>query len=286
MEAIILELNSDSDWDGVSPFALNRDAAEVINQRYYKFTVSGPHGMLAADFGGLFSPTSVKLVGIAYNFANPTAKARVIASDPTGAFRQEITLKPTVQFVTLFPGDKLSLLTRDTRVQVVLVVNEMTESESLTWGLGHGPFAVPTRFRIIRTTGTAFAPNVVTSWQPNFAFNVGTGLMTVSDDGTGAIPSSSLCLYPRSQGCYVSIRYAGSNADGKMYIVDNPTRKGWIAQTAMVDVKWSTVQYLSADDNLALEATPAAAGQVMVCDIEVAPVEVDSRLRARYAGGG
>ncbi len=285
MEAIILELNSDSDWDGTSPFALNRDAAEVINQRYYKFTVSGPHGMLAADLGGLFSPTSVKLVGIAYNFANPTAKARVIASDPTGAFRQEITLKPTVQFVTLYPGDKLSLLTKDIRVQIVLVVNEMSESDSLTWGLSHGPFIVPTRFRIIRQTGTAFAPNLPTAWQPNFAFNVGTGLMTVADDGTGAIPSSSLCLYPRSQGCYVSLRYAGSNADGKVHVVDNETRKSWIAETALADVKWSKVQYLGADDLLALEATPAAAGQKMVCDIEIAPIEVDSRLRARFAGG-
>lgn len=285
MEAIVLELNSDSDWDGTSPTTLNRDNAEVTNQRYYKFTVTGPHGVLAPDLGGLFSPTSVKLVGIAYNFLNPTAKARVITSDTTGAFRQEVTLRPEVQFVTLFPNDKLAIVTKDSRVQVVLVVNEMNEHESLAWGLKHEPSAIPTRFRIIRGTGTAFAPNLITVWQPAFTFDFGTGLMVVTDNGTGAIPSSSLSLYPRHQGAYVSLRYAGSNADGKVHIVDNATRKSWIAQSTLTDGMWSKVQYISHDDNIALEATPAVAGQIMVCDIEVAPVQVDSRLRARYLGG-
>lgn len=285
MEAMILELNSDSDWDGVSPTTLNRDDAVVTNQRYYKFNVTGPHGVLAPDLGGLFSPTSVKLVGIAYNFWNPTAKARVIGSDATGAFRQEVTLRPEVQFVTLFPGDKLSIVTKDARVQVVLVVNEMNEHESLTWGLNHEPSAIPTRFRIIRQTGTAFAPNLNTVWQPAFTFDSSTGLMVVADDTTGAIPSTSFTLAPRHQGYYVSLRYAGSNADGKVHIVDNSTRKSWIAQTVLTDGMWSKVQYISHDDNVALEATPAVAGQIMVCDIEVAPVEADSRLRARYLGG-
>jgi len=285
MEAMILELNSDSDWDGTSPTTLNRDNAEVTNQRYYKFTVTGPHGVLAPDLGGLFSPTSVKLIGIAYNFWNPTAKARVVTTDTTGAFRQEVTLRPEVQFVTLFPGDKLSIVTKDSRVQVVLFVNELNERESVDWGLKHEPSALPTRFRIIRQTGTAFAPNLVTGWQPAFTFDSSTGLMVVSDDGTGAIPSTSLSLYPRHQGCYVSLRYSGSNADGKVHIVDSATRKSWIAQTALTDGMWSKVQYISHDDNVALEATPAVAGQIMVCDIEVAPVQVDSRLRARYLGG-
>ena len=285
MEAMILELNSDSDWDGTSPTTLNRDNAEVTNQRYYRFTVTGPHGVLAPDLGGLFSPTSVKLIGIAYNFWNPTAKARVIGSDAAGAFRQEVTLRPEVQFVTLFPGDKLSIVTKDARVQVVLVVNEMNEHESLTWGLNHEPSAIPTRFRIIRQTGTAFAPNLPTVWQPDFTFDYSTELMVVADDGTGAIPSTSLSLYPRHKGAYVSLRYAGSNADGKVHIVDNTTRKSWVSDTALADGKWSKVQYISHDDNIALEATPAVAGQIMVCDIEVAPVEVDSRLRARYLGG-
>jgi hypothetical protein len=109
--------------------------------------------------------------------------------------------------------------------------------------------------------------------------------MTAHDNGTGVIPATSLCLYPRWQGCYVSIRYAGSNADGKLHIVDNLTRKSWVAETAMADVKWSKVQFVSHDDGIALEATPAVAGQPMVCDIEVAPVHPGNRLAGATRGG-
>jgi len=284
-ESIILELNTESDWDGVSATTLNRDDAVVTGQRYYKFTVTGPHGILPADLGGLFSATSVKLIGVAHNFRNPGAKARVIASDALNSVRQEVTLRPDVQFITLFPGDRLALLTKDTRVQVVLVVNEMNEAESVRWGLGHEPTATPTRFRIIRQTGVAFAPALGTVWQPVFTYDSANSVMVAVDDGTGAIPSTSLCLGPRHEGYYVSLRYAGSNADGKVHIVDNETRKAWVADTALADVKWSKVQYIANDDNIALEATAAVAGQKVVCDIEVAPVTVDSRLRARYLGG-
>jgi hypothetical protein len=37
----------------------------------------------------------------------PESKARVIASDATGSFRQEITLKPAIQYVMVYPGDRL-----------------------------------------------------------------------------------------------------------------------------------------------------------------------------------
>jgi hypothetical protein len=284
-EAIILELNAETDWDGVSTTALNRDNALVTGQRLYSFNITGPHGVLLADLGGLFSATSVKLIGIAHNFRNPGAKARVIASDGLNSVRQEITIRPDVQFVTLFPGDRLAFLTKNTRVQIVLVVNEMNEAESVRWGLAHQPTTTPIRFRIIRDTGVAFAPALGTGWQPAFTYDEPTGVMVASDDGTGVIPSTSLCLFQRHEGCYVSLRYSGSNADGKVHIVDRETSKSWIAETALPDVRWSKVQYIGHDDGIALEATAAVAGQKMVCDIEVAPVTTDSRLRARYQGG-
>jgi hypothetical protein len=284
-EAIILELNADSDWDGVSTTALNRDDALVTGQRHFRFNITGPHGILPADLGGLFSATSVKLIGIAHNFRNPGAKARVIAPDGINSVRQEITIRPDVQFVTLFPGDRLAVLTKDTRVQIVLVVNEMNEAESVRWGLAHPPTTTPIRFRIIRQTGVAFAPALTSAWQPAFTNDQSIGVMVALDDGTGVIPATSLCLFQRHEGCYVSLRYAGSNADGKVHIVDRETSKSWIAETALPDVRWSKVQYIGHDDGIALEATPAVAGQKMVCDIEVAPVTTDSRLRARYQGG-
>jgi hypothetical protein len=38
----------------------------------------------------------------------------------------------------------------------------------------------PTRFRIIRQTGVAFAPNLGTGWQPNFTYDPDTGIVTVA----------------------------------------------------------------------------------------------------------
>lgn len=285
-ESIILELNVETDWDGATLTTLNRDDAIVTGQRYYKFNIAGPHGVLAADLGGLFSPVSAKLVGIAYSSWNPASLGRVIASDATGSFRQEITLKPAIQHVVMYPGDKLSFLTKDgARGQIVLSVNEMNEQDAVEWGLRHEPYVMPTRFRIIRQTGTAFAPNLTTGWQPSFTYDANTGIMSTVDNSTGVIPATSLCLYPRWQGCYVSIRYAGSSGDGKLHMVDGLTHKSWVADTAMVDVKWSTVQFVSHDDGIALEATAAVAGQPMVCDLEIALVHPGNRLSGRYQGG-
>lgn len=284
-ESIILELNAETDWDGATLTTLRRDDAIVTGQRYYKFNIAGPHGTLAADLGGLFSPVSAKLVGIAYSSWNPESKGRVIASDSNGSFRQEITLKPAIQYVAVYPGDRLSFLTKDGRGQIVLSVNEMNEQDSLEWGARHEPYVMPTRFRIIRPTGVAFAPNLTIEWQPTFDYDASNGILTTSDNNTGVIPATSLCLYPRWQGCYVTVRYAGSNGEGKLHMVDNLTRKPWVAESSMVDVKWSTVQFVSHDDGIALEAAPVGPGQRLVCDLEVALVHPGNRLAGRYQGG-
>ena len=186
----------------------------------------------------------------------------------------------------LYPNDKLAIVTRDGgRGQVVLVVNELNEQEAVTWGAHHEPYVMPTRFRIIRENGAAFAPNLGNVWQPTFTYDPNTGLLTANDNGTGIIPSTSLCLYPRWQGCYVTIRYAGHNNNGKFHLVDNVTRRSWVAESGMTDVKWSKVQFISHDDGIALEATAAVAGQPMVCDFEIALVHPGNRLCARYQGG-
>lgn len=285
-ESITLRLKSAGAFDGVSPITQTRDNATVVTQqRLYEFSLTGPNGLVGADILGLFATASMKLVGIACSTWNMENKARVIAPDPLASFRQEITLKPTIQYVVLYPGDKLALYTEDERIEVTLVINEMNEAEAVQWARGHEPFEMPARFRIVRGTGVAFAPNTATIWQPTFHYDPATGLMVAQEDGTGMIPSSSLCLYPRWQGCYVSIRYAGSNGNGRFHIVDNTTRKSWIAESGMTDVRWSKVQYVSADDGIALEASPAVPGQPMVCDLELACVAPGNRLAGRFQGG-
>ena len=284
-ESITLELNADGAWDGGSLTALNRDNAIITNQRYYKFNIAGPHGILGADLGGLFSPVSMKLVAIAFSSWSPESVARILALDAASSFRQEITLKPVMQFVVMYPGDRLAFLTKEERSQIVLVVNELNEAEAVKWAQGHEPFAMPTRFRIIRRTGVAFAPNPASTWEPNFHYDPSTGLLIAEEDATGMIPASSICLYPRWQGCYMAIRYAGSSGNGRVHIVDNTTRKTWIAESGLTDVKWSRAQFVSHDDGIALEASPAAPGQTMVADIEMALVHPRVRLGDRYAGG-
>lgn len=285
MEAITIRLKSAVALDGVTPINKTREDAVITQQRLYEFSIAGPAGLVGADIFGLFSPVGMKLVGVAASTWNMENKVRVISPDPLSAFRQEITLKPDIQFVAMYPGDKLALYTEDERLEITLVVNDMSEGDAALWGLAHEPYAMPARFRIVRGTGVLFAPNTATIWQPAFHYDPATGLMIAQEDGTGMIPSSSLCLYPRWQGCYVTIRYAGSSGTGRFHIVDNTTRKSWIAESGITDVRWSKVQYIGADDGIALEAAPAVPGQPMVCDIELSRVLPSNRLVGRYERG-
>ena len=282
-ESIILELRSSSDWDGVTATALSRDDATVVGKRYFKFDLSGAHGYLEADLGGLFSPVSAKLVGIAYSSWNPMSRARVIA--PDGAFRQEISLKPDVQYVVMQPHDTLAFFTTGSRKPVYLTVNELNEADAVTWGLQHQPYGMPTRFRIVRQTAVAFAANAGSVWTPSFAYDDGNGLLIATDDGTGMIPASQLCHYPSFQDCYVTVRFAGATNNSKVHLVDGLTRRTQLIESSLDDVTWSKVFSISHDDGIALEATAAGGVTTMVCDIRATPVAPGDQLRGRYERG-
>ncbi|MEZ4448170.1 MAG: hypothetical protein R3B09_01740 [Nannocystaceae bacterium] len=279
-ESTSIIIKAEAPWDGSTEAALNRNNAEQTpGGRIWTFALAGPVGVINPDFGGLFSPSTPKMVGVALEDWSPENKARVGVGP---FFRQEFTLKPTVQYVLLQPGDKLSIRTVTPRATVMLLVNELNEGETVLWGGAHEPFEMPSRMRIVRQTGVAFAPSPTNTWQPTFTYDPTTNLLIATDDGTGALPAQDLCLYPRFQGCYISVRYAGSAGDGKLHIVDGMTRKTWIAQTAIDDVRWSQVQYVSHDDSIALEASPAVVGELMVADIEISRVFPGNRLAARY----
>ena len=222
-EATTVRLRAEGPWDGTSQTSLNRDAAtQVPGGRIWDFNITGPHGVVDADFGGLFSASSVKLIGMAYDQWNPENKGRV---GPGPNFRQECTLKPTIQYIVAYPGDKLGFRTVEPRGEITLVINELNEAEMIEWAALHEPFEMPTRLRIIRQTGAPFVANPTNTWQPTFTYDPSTNLLVTTDDSTGAIPAQSLCLYPRFQGCYVSIRYAGSSGNGRLHTVDAMTRK-------------------------------------------------------------
>ena len=282
-EAIILELNADTDWDGESITALRRDDAVVTGQRYYQFNISGDHGIVGADLGGLFSPVSAKLIGIASSSWSPQSKARVLTAN--GKVRQEVTLKPAVQYVMLYPNDRIAFLTEKAPGPIYLSTNEMSEADAIAWGLRHEPFAMPNRLRIVRKTAAPFVLNTVALWQPSFAYNESSGVLSADDDGNGMLPSGSLCLYPRFQSCYVSVRFAGAGEQSRVHLVENITRRTHVIEPALADVKWSKVFRIGHDDGIALEATAAAGVTTLVCDIEVSLVHPGDELRGRFERG-
>jgi hypothetical protein len=282
-EPIVIELNKDTDFDGVSPITLTRDDFAVTGQRYYKANVHGPAGLIACDLFGLFQGSSPKLVGLASSSFNPQSVARVISSDATGTMREEIDLTPYVQHVLVFPGDKLAIRTTDGgRVQVILVVNELNEGENVQYALGHETHAQRRRFRILRETGLPFVP-AGPDWRPTFAFDPISCLLISTDNGNGPIPTADLSLYPRHQGVFLAIRYSGNGAiPGKLHLVDGPTRQLRAVQSNLTTVRWSRVQFVSHDDLFALEATPNVPGTKLAVDIEIVRVQPGDRLRGRY----
>ena len=282
-EPILIELNKDTDFDGVSPIALTRDDFTVSGQRYYKASVSGPGGLVASDLFGLFQGACPKLVGLASSSFNPQSVARVISSDATGTMREEIDLTPYVQHVLVFPGDKLAIRTMDGgRVQVILVVNELNEGENIQYALGHETHAQWRRFRIVRETGVPFVPTGA-DWRPTFVFDPISNILMSNDNGVGPIPASDLSLYPRHQGVFIAVRYGGNGAvAGKLHLVDGATRQARAVQTNLTAVLWSKVQFVSHDDLIAFEAAPDVVGAKLAVDIEVVRVQPGDRLRGRY----
>ncbi|MBK7829614.1 hypothetical protein [Nannocystis sp.] len=108
-----------------------------------------------------------------------------------------------------------------------------------------------------------FVPNLnAAPWQPNFVFSPLSGLLTTNENNTGPIPTSELSLYPRHQGVYLTLRYAGNGTSpGKLHLVDAETRQARVVQANLTTVRWSRVQFVSHDDMIALEASPSIQGR-------------------------
>lgn len=283
-EPILLKLTAPGNFDGVTTITRTRGDFTVQGQRLYTSTSPVTGGIVPADIFGFFAPEAPKLVGVATSSFNPLGMARVLASD--NSIREEINLTPRVQYVLLHAGDRLAVLTKESPTRgadLTLVVNELSEANHMQWALHHPAESVHTRFRIIRTGGN-FVPNPPGgSWIPAWEWDAASNILVVTDNTNNApIPISALSPFPRNLGSLVSIRYAGSNNDGRFILVENSTRRTWEAQATMADVRWSRVQYAAHDDLISLSATLGAGGGPLVCDIEVVRVEPGDRLRGRF----
>lgn len=289
MEPYLIRITKASDFDGTTPITLTRSDLTVTGQRVYTAAVSGPAGVINADILGLFAPESAKLVGVSFSSFNPLSVVRVI--DALGRVREEVNLTGEVQYVIMYSGDRLAVLTKEGNpggqmraVELTLVVNELHERDHMQWALAHPPQPIHTRFRIIRTQGNFAGQFALPLWIPMFTWSETSGFLEVVDNASnGPIPISSLSPFLRQYGSLVSIRYANSQSDGKLILVHGHNKAIWEAQATLTDMRWSSVQYAAHDDLVLLTASANVGVGTLICDIEVVRVEPGDRLRGRFA---
>jgi len=286
-----ITLSKEGDFDGTTPMEFDRSSFAVQDQKIYSRSIEGPAGLIGADFFGLLSPASAKIVGISGSTWNPTSVAKVLTA--TGAperSRQQIQLTPEMTHVILFPGDELSIVTNgEGRPVIHIVINDLSESEHISMALHRdlGPHA--SRFRLIKDDNTGFSPGINGSdFVPPFVWIPGSNIMEAKIQTSGRIPVSAFCTYPDHQGCFLSVRVAGGNNPGssEIYVIE-PQRNGAAAfQSGLPDMQWSKVVYLSHDDKIGFATQlPGGGTPEVVIDIEVVRVEPGDRLRGRYDRG-
>lgn len=274
-----IQINLTSIFDGTTDFTLTREDLSVSERRVYTGASPAPGGVIGANFFGLFAASAPKLVGVSFGSDNPLNLIQVRTA--TGGVREQYTLRQQVQYVLMNPEDKLAIVAPNERGPLSLVVNELGEGDHVRWAVANPPVQEHVRMRIIRN-GNFVGDPMAAPWLPTFSWDSSRGLLSVTDNvNNGPIPLASI-LYPRKYGALITMRYAGSQNNGELRIVENTTKKTWTAQTAMADVRWSWVQYIAHDDMITLHATNMAGGP-LVADIEVLRVEPGDRLRQRFA---
>jgi hypothetical protein len=285
-EPITFRLHKEGDFDGVTLMQLTRGDFTTQGGRLYAKNLTGPAGQINADFFGVFSDLTPKLVGIASSSWNPQSVARVISKDDPDVFREEVDLTPRMVHIAMYPGDRLAIHTQDgTRISIQLVVTELAESEHVELALRTPPEAQWRRFRLIRSGAGGFSHTpLANTYSPPFAWDPLLNMLVSATVGDGPIPARELCMYPKFQGCYFSVRYSGIAAPASLYVVDGHLREPIALQTDLDNGRWSKVQFLSHDDLVGL-SSPAPGGGTVVCDLELVRVQPGDRLRGRYEQG-
>lgn len=280
-EPRIIEINKTGNFDGSTSITLTRDQFVERGQRYYTTDLAGAAGVVEADIFGLFTAHSLKLVGVSGVSHNPQSTVKVVTPYGSGRIRQQVQLGPTIKYVVMFPTDRLVITTQEitTTVQLVLVVNEMTEADHVRFA-NRAPNGATRpndrkRYQLQRTTGTAFVSSG-TSWSPTFVFNTTTQKMVSTDNGTGSIPAVDLSRRGPEESIYVRVRFAGTSDSttslGSVDLVDGQTGRTRSWDTGLVPMQWSRSMVLGADDRLGLTAEAAVAGELITADIDVVHV--------------
>lgn len=282
-EPLMFRLIKEGDFDGLTLINKQRQDFIATAGRVFSIELSGAAGQISGDFFGFFTDNTPKSVAISGMTWNPQSIVRVITKDDPDLFREEIDLTPQMAHVVMFPGDRLGIVTKEGRTCVQIMVSDLSESEHVAMALRSGPSVFSRRFRLVRSDGQGFNHlPLAQTFQPVFAWNSTQNMLVATTVENGVIPAHELRLYPRFQGCYVSVRYSGIGAgDGALYIVDGYQREAWEAQANIKNCEWSKPQFVSHDDHIGL-FSPAPAGGTVVCDLELVRVEPGDRLRGRF----
>jgi hypothetical protein len=90
-------------------------------------------------------------------------------------------------------------------------------------------------------------------------------------------------MYPTFQGCYVSVRYAGINADAQLHIVDGVTYATAPPYRPTSSPCAGRRCFSSATTTSSACGPPRPSADAVVCDIELVRVQPGDRLSGRYA---
>jgi len=285
-EPIAFRIDNAVDWDGVTPVELKREDFRVFDQRYYIGALEAPAGTFTADFFGVFSALTPKLVGVASSSSNPLSVLRVISGDGPDVFREEVELSPRMVHVQVFAGDRLAIVTHEAgSTSLEFVVTELSDRDHVQLANTAAKSAGGRRVRIIRTGGTGFN-HVPTSetWQPALSWDASRGVLIGYEVVNGVIPARDLCMSPGAEGCFVSVRYSGIGGAGRLFVVDGHLREPTEVQDGLKSGEWSKVVFVGRDEFVGL-SSPGPVDDVVVCDLEVIRVAPGERLRQRYARG-
>jgi len=288
-EPIAFRIDNTVDWDGVTPVGLQRGDFKVFDQRYYVGSLEAPAGTLTADFFGVFSALTPKLVGVASSSSNPLSVLRVLSADDPDVFRQEVELSPRMVHVPVFAGDRIAIVTHESGSNSLeFVVTELSDRDHVQLASMASDEVGGRRVRIIRTGGSGFTHEPTTeTWQPALSWDASRGVLLGYEVVNGVIPARDLCMSPRAEGCLLSVRYSGiGDGVGRLFVVDGHLREATEVQDGLKSGEWSKVAFVGRDDFIGLSSPgPVGDGDAVVCDLELVRVAPGERLSERYVRG-
>lgn len=284
LEPYTIILESSDAFDGSTPIAGSRDVDfEQDGRTYRRVNLSGPQGIVPADFWGLFTAQSPKLVSISGGDLNPLTTVWPVSENQT--VREVVDLRPGHQTILLHPNDRLAIRTTETTRphRVELVINDVGEADHVAWARRYGVEERSMRFRITRTDGLGFtktpAAAPIVNDPADWTWNEGKRINAADTSIQGPVLVSAFSrngmAMPggRLEGAEVFVRFTGYGGagTGKVFLVEGFQRYAFEVESGLAAGQWSKPIHVGFDDHLCFETPTPDNGNVISVDIEVGP---------------